>query len=262
MSAAGHGSSWLHPHTLFDLILGTNPAPVEAGGSGTGPSILATSIAVVAALVILGFVAGRKPKMVPTGLQGFFEFLLSFWWKIGESMMGPKVKQYMHLFIFLFLYILFGNLVGLVPGMISPTSSLNTTVALALIVFCYIHIAGISTKGLIGYLRHFWSGVPWWLMAPMFCIHVIGELVRPVSLAARLFGNILAKEIVLAVLVGLLLIFIPSPSVIAKSLAIFPLLLRPCIIVLGTLVSIVQASVFTMLAMIYIAGAVSDEHGH
>ena len=69
------------------------------------------------------------------------------------------------------------------------------------------------------------------------------------------------KEIVLAVLVGLLLIFIPSSSTIAKSLAIFPLLLRPCIIVLGTLVSIVQASVFTMLAMIYIAGAVSDEHG-
>lgn len=225
------------------------------------PPVVTMTILVFLVLIIATSIMARRLKMVPQGLQNFFEFIFSFWWEIGEGMMGHEIKRFFPLFISFFVYILFANLMGLIPGFMSPTSSLNTTVALSLIVFFSTHYFGIRKKGLGRYLKHF-LGEPLWLSPLMLPIHVIGELVRPVSLACRLFGNILAKEIVLSVLILLILIFIPSPSLIAKTLAIFPLLLRPLIIVLGTLVSLVQASVFTILAMIYIGSAVTEEHGH
>ncbi len=249
-------------------------ATAHGGGHGGGlvhvqllevhgvPPFMVMSFLVIGILFACALLTRRSLKLVPTGLQNFFEFVYCFWYDMGESLMGKKVKFFMPLFLFLFLYILFGNLIGLIPGFNSPTANLNTTFALALIVFVSTHVFGIRTKGVLGYLSHFWAGVPWWLKPAMFVIHLISELVRPVSLAARLFGNIVAKEIMLTVLVALLLAFGGAPALVSKSLALFPLVLRPLIIVLGTLVSLIQACVFTILAMIYIGGAVSEEHGH
>ncbi len=226
------------------------------------PGFMVMSFLVLLILFVCGLLTRRSLKLVPDGLQNFFEFVYCFWYDMGESLMGKKVQFFMPLFLFLFLYILFGNLIGLVPGFNSPTASLNTTFALSLIVFFSTHIFGIRTKGLVGYLRHFWAGVPWWLKPGMFVIELISEFVRPISLAARLFGNIVAKEIMLTVLIALLLTFIGADSLVSNALAVFPLVLRPLIIVLGTLVSLIQACVFTILAMIYIAGAVSEGHDH
>jgi F-type H+-transporting ATPase subunit a len=84
----------------------------------------------------------------------------------------------------------------------------------------------------------------------------MGELARPLSLAFRLFGNILAKEILLGVLALLVVIFLPSGNVIQEALSVVPIILRPLIILLGLLVSVIQAFVFMILAMVYIGGAV------
>ncbi len=233
------------------------------------PPIVVTSIFIFVILIIVVALTARRLKIIPSGVQNFFEFIITFWWETGEAMMGDEIKFFFPLFISLFFFILFSNLIGLIPGFSSPTSSLNTTFALASIVFVSTHFFGIKKKGFFGYLKHFWKeGMPrnfftTFIIKPLiFCIEVIGEIVRPVSLAARLFGNLLAKEIILSVLVLLFLGFLASPDAIGKILSLFPLVMRPVIILLGTLVSIIQAGVFTLLAMVYIAGAVSEEHGH
>jgi F-type H+-transporting ATPase subunit a len=162
----------------------------------------------------------------------------------------------------LFIFILFCNLMGLIPGLFSATSRLSVTVALTLVVFFSTHYFGIKERGLVAYVKHWFGPVPIWLKPFMFFIEVIGELARPLSLSFRLFGNILAKEILLGVLALLVLLFFPSPSVIKKILTLLPVVLDPLIILLGILISIIQAFVFVILAMVYIGGAVQAQEGH
>jgi F-type H+-transporting ATPase subunit a len=180
----------------------------------------------------------------------------------ADEMVGPKAPQYYPLFAMLFVFILVSNLLGLIPGLISSTSRLSTTVGLALIVFFSTHFFGIRERGLVQYVSHWFGAVPWWLKPFMFLIELISELARPLSLSFRLFGNILAKEILLGVLALLVVIFLPSGNLIQEALTVVPLLLRPLIILLGILVSIIQAFVFAILAMVYIGGAVQAHEGH
>ncbi|MBM4321145.1 MAG: F0F1 ATP synthase subunit A, partial [Deltaproteobacteria bacterium] len=152
-----------------------------------------------------------------------------------------------------FLYILFLNLGGLVPGFISATAALNTTVALALCCFIAVQYFAFRSQG-FAYLKHF-VGEPWWLFPINVPIHVLGELARPLSLSIRLFGNIFGEDTVIAALISMGVIalgaggwFIPVPMQ-------FPML------IFGIFGSFVQALVFTMLAASYISSVV-QEHGH
>jgi F-type H+-transporting ATPase subunit a len=112
----------------------------------------------------------------------------------------------------------------------------------------------IRQRGVAGYCKHF-CGPPYWL-APMFVIvRGVEMFTRPLSLTIRLFGNMLAKEIMLGVLVYLMTLLFFSHNIVSKLLAIMPFLLRPGILLLGVLVGFVQALVFTALAMSYIGGA-------
>jgi F-type H+-transporting ATPase subunit a len=225
-------------------------------------------------LLFLATLGLRRLKQVPGRLQGAWEFVYEWLAETVEQVMGPQGMDYFPLFLCLFLYILVGNLLGLVPGMASPTSRLDTTVALALITFASIHVLGFKKKGL-GYLGHFFHVVdaskePFpmnivmlplqWILLP--AIEFIGELARPLSLSMRLFGNIMAKEILLAVLASILLTFYNAPGPLNKVMLFVPLVLRPAILLLGVLVSIIQAAVFTGLSMIYIGGAIASHEEH
>jgi F-type H+-transporting ATPase subunit a len=191
--------------------------------------------------------------------------------------MGVKGLEYFPLFFCFFLYILFNNLLGLLPGMASATAKLDTTVALALTTFAATHVLGMMKKGVFGYWSHFFhildyskeSGfgkaitfVLQFFLLPL--IEIIGELARPLSLAMRLFGNIFAKETILAVLAAMALEYWLTSGAAAKATMAMPMLLRPAILILGVLVSIIQAVVFTALSMVYIGGAIAthDEHDH
>ena len=170
---------------------------------------------------------------------------------------------------------LFNNLLGLVPGMASATAHLETTAALALTTFLATHILGMKKKGVFGYWGHFFhildyskeSGVGkvitfllQFFLLPL--IELIGEFARPLSLTMRLFGNIFAKETILAVLAAMTLDYYMQTGAASKAVMVMPVLLRPAVLILGVLVSIIQAVVFTALSMVYIGGAIAqhDEH--
>jgi len=135
----------------------------------------------------------------------------------------------------LFLFIALSNLLAVVPGFRPPTGSLSTTTALALCVFFAVPLFGVSRQGLRGYLRHYVR--PMWLMLPF---NLIGELSRTVALAVRLYGNIMSGT----VLIGLLLSLVPF---------VFPVVMQA----LGLLTGMVQAYIFAVLSMVYIASAAS-----
>jgi F-type H+-transporting ATPase subunit a len=224
------------------------------------PKILLMSWLTILIILVASFVATRRLSMVPRRPQSVLEMGLSFVYDLVDSVVGSEGKHYYPLFVGLFLFIFVGNLMGLVPGLAAPTSNLNITAALALVVFFSTHYFGIRRRGLMGYLKHFTGEVPWWLKPFMFIIELISQLARPLSLSFRLFGNMMAKEVLLGVLAMLVVLFLPSKSLIQKALTVGPFLVLPFIYLLGMLISFIQAFIFTILTIFYIGSAVEVQH--
>ena len=144
-----------------------------------------------------------------------------------------KPKRYLPFVGTLFLFIALANLLAIIPGYVPPTGSLSTTAALAICVFVAVPVYGILDQGLGGYLRHYIQPTP--LMLPF---HIIGELSRTLALAVRLFGNIMSGTKIAAIL-----------------LVVTPLFLPVLLQALGLLTGLIQAYIFAVLAMVYIASA-------
>ncbi len=224
----------------------------------------------VMGLLLVGAIIMRLAMEVsPTGIQNLLEWLVETVEEQATGLQGEKAVRFMPLFATLFLFILVSNLIGLIPGCMSPTASYHTNLAMALVVALVTQWAGIRSIGFRGYLGHFLPPpCPWWLywslmwwMWPL--IHLLEQVIRPISLTMRLYGNLYAKEMLLMMLSVVAVTFFGSPSTFVKVLGVVPFLMRPAIILLGTLVSIVQAAVFTILAMVYVALAMeSHEEGH
>jgi len=208
-------------------------------------------------LIVLAVLARRRLALRPGALQNFFEMVWEYISALCVQLGGPENVKFMPLYATLFLFILFSNWLGLLPGMSSPTMNVNVNAAMALIVAFSTEAMSIKQKGVLGYARHF-CGPPYWL-APMFIIiRGLEIFTRPLSLTMRLFGNMLAKEIILGVLVYMATLFFFTPDVMSKLLLPVPLILRPAIILLGVLVGVVQALVFTALSMAYIGSAYAE----
>jgi len=158
-----------------------------------------------------------------------------------EGPMGAKnARKYLPLIGSLFLFILFCNLLSLIPGFLPPTASLKTNLGLALLVFVLTHVFGVIAHG-PKYFKHF-MGPVWWLAWLMIPIEIISHIARPVSLSVRLLGNITADHKVGAVFFALIPFLIPVPF-----------------LVMGVFVSVVQAVVFSLLSTIYISTAIAHE---
>jgi F-type H+-transporting ATPase subunit a len=218
------------------------------------------SLLAVLLLVVLARAASSKRALIPSGVQNLVETAVEALDNFVAGVLGKDGRHFTPFLGTLFLYIWIQNLMGLVPGLHSPTSSLNTTVALALCVFLYVQYTGIRRQGIGGYLFHL-AGEPrdavGWGMSPlMFPLHVIGELAKPMSLSLRLFGNIFGEDTLIAVFVTLgvaALAFTHLPIGIPFQL---PFLF------LALLTSTIQALVFTLLSTIYFALMLPHaEHG-
>jgi F-type H+-transporting ATPase subunit a len=227
-------------------------------------------------MMLLALVGLSRLKKVPGTLQGAWEFTYEWFETIALQVVGKDGMVYFPLFLSIFLYVLFNNLLGLFPFMASATSKTDTTLALAAITACSTHILGIKKKGFFGYIGHFFQVLDFrtgdsllsksimfvlqFVLLPV--IEIIGVVAQPISLAARLFGNIFAKEMILAVLAAMTVSMLQSTDVMEKCLVLLPLALRPGIIILGVLVSLIQAVVFTVLSMVYIGNAITVHHPH
>jgi len=196
---------------------------------------------IMAMLALLSFLATRRVDINPGKLQNVMEMILTSFNNLLVDTMGPEGKRFFPLIATLGLYILTSNLIGLVPGFYSPTSSLNTTISMAVVVFFLTHIVGVKVHG-TKYLKQF-MGPVWWLTPLMLPIEVVSHLSRPVSLSVRLFGNIEGGHIVVAVLFILVPLLVPLP-----------------ILILKILISFIQTLVFMLLSMMYIAGAMEEAH--
>ena len=210
---------------------------------------------VLVTLVVLAFViwgslrfrsgvAGADGGLVPPrrmNLRNFFEVMTESVYGMVEGAMGEhNAKRFFPLIGALWLFILFGNLIGLVPGFITPNDTIKTNLALALVVFLLTHILGIKEHG-FAYFKHFLGPVLW--LAPlMVLIELVSHLARPVSLTMRLMGNMVADH-----------------KVVMSFFALVPLLVPVPFYLLGLLVCLIQAIVFCTLTMVYLGMAVEHE---
>ena len=218
----------------------------------------------------LTFVASRNLQLVPRGLQNFLEVVLEQFQQMIDDVMGPEGRKYLPFIATLGLFILTGNLMGLVPGLVGVTGNLNTNAACAIAVFVAYHWIGARKQGLLPYLKHFAGPVPLPLKPLMFVIEVISHLARPLSLTLRLFGNIVGGHILLAVIFLLmtqLILWALSGSVPGAiiggtgglvTIAFTVGFLYP----LKILVAFLQAFIFVMLTMLYISGATEESEHH
>jgi len=208
------------------------------------PEYLLYTWVIMAMLFAVSFAVSRSIKPLPAGIQNFFEIAVDGILKFMEDIIGHHSRQYLPLIGTLAFFILISNLIGLVPGFMSPTSNINTTAACAIIVFFATHYYGVKAHG-IGYLKHF-IGPAWWLAPLMIPLEIIGHLARVLSLSLRLFGNIFGEDLILLILVFLVPILAPLPMMF---IAVFT--------------SVVQTFVFVLLTMIYIKLATEEaEEGH
>lgn len=212
-------------------------------------------------LIVLSFFATRKKLLIPHPLQNVLELAVESLENLVTGMIGPRGRAYVPFIGTLFFYILTQNFMGLVPGMKSPTSNLNTTVALAVCVFFYVQGIAIKENGVFGYIDHL-MGSPRdpisWVMVPLnLPLHVLQEFIKPLSLSLRLFGNIFGEESLIATFVGLGIVslsFFHSPIGLPLQ---FPFMILS--ILLGT----IQALVFSLLSTIYISLMLPyEEHEH
>ncbi len=210
----------------------------------TGDNIhLAYSILVMFVLLIIGvifYLQYKKPekKLVPSpkiSFTGIIEIISEALYSLTKSVVGRDSDKFYPLVGSVFFYILVSNLIGLIPGFISPTDNINTNASVAILVFVYYNYIGIRTHGLIKYLKHF-AGPIIWIAPLLFAIEIISNFIRPVSLSLRLLGNIVGDHMVLSIFSDLTPWIIPIPFYF-----------------LGTLVCILQAFVFTLLSITYIA---------
>jgi F-type H+-transporting ATPase subunit a len=238
-----------HPILFISVILDLIGLPVPHGAIGATfleklcAPYLTYSWLVMAFLFIVPKLTLGKLELVPGTGQNFWEALVSGLLDFFAEHMGRKrAKMLFPVLATLFIYIVLANMIGLIPGFMSPTSNLNITLAMTIIVWVFHHYLGFRYHGW-KYYQHFTGPIVW--MAPfMFVLEVIGNLARLISLSMRLFGNILAKEILLGILFMLAgAFFAPLP-----------------VLCLGVLVSLIQALVFVMLSVIYCVGAM--EHAH
>ncbi|HEY5497855.1 MAG TPA: F0F1 ATP synthase subunit A [Syntrophales bacterium] len=205
------------------------------------PTYITYTWFVMALLALFSFLATRRLQLTPGGFQNTMEVFVSAIQKLLIDTMGTQGMRFFPLIATLGFFILTSNLIGLIPGLESPTANLNTTVAMALVVFVLTHIVGVQIQGL-KYFKQF-LGPIWWLTPLMLPIEIVSHISRPVSLSMRLFGNIEGGHIVLFVLFILVPLLVPLP-----------------ILVLKLLISVIQTLVFMLLSMMYIAGAMEEHH--
>ena len=208
---------------------------IEIGGHTFNEHTILMTWITMAIIILVAILATRNLKEVPTGWQNAMEAVADLWETQVKALIGEGGVFLVPLFLTLFLYLMVANWLGLCPGMESPTNDINTTLGMAIFMSFFVnHAVGLMKQG-AGHLHHFIEP-----FAPFIIVNLIEELSRPASLAFRLFGNILAGEVLIIIILELVpgvINWLPSTPWILFSL----------------FVGVIQAYIFTMLSITYIA---------
>lgn len=237
---------------------------LQGEGAKFGPlahSLIISGVILLLAVVARGAIlrqlaaegADARTALVPesnltirNGFDLYAESLLNFM----RDVLGHDAPRYFPLIATVFLYVFASNVVGLIPGVLPPTDSLNTNFPIAICIFLVYNAAGMKAHGVGGYLAHF-AGPVMWLAPLLFVIEIFSHCVRPVTLSVRLWANIFADHIILDTFLNTL------PTQIHPVLGFgVPVVFMG----LGLFVSFIQAFVFSLLSMVYIALAVAHDH--
>jgi F-type H+-transporting ATPase subunit a len=224
--------------TWFDLL------GVDHHHTSVAAAVTVTGLIIVISVIARLALGSGEAAIEPAGklsVKGFFEAFTEFINELIKMVLGDHGRHYIPLFGSIFFYILLNNLFGLIPGMASATSNINSALAVGLFSFVIYNAIGLKHGGL-HYLQHF-MGPIWWLAWLLLPIELISHMVRPISLGMRLSVNMMADHAVLGTFLDLVPYVVP---VIFYGM--------------GTFVSIVQALVFTLLSMVYVMMATADDH--
>ncbi len=210
--------------------------------------------AVIALMSLLAYLGTRRLADPPEAsrLQMFWEWVYEALANYFGNIIGPKGRDFVPLLGTFFLYILFMNLLVMLPGFSSPTARLGVTASLGVVAFFAVQYYGFKHQG-TKYLMHF-VGYPLWLAPLNIIIHVIGELSRPLSLSVRLFGNIFGED-------AMVMQFLFLSALVASYIYI-PVPFQLLMVVFAIFGGFVQALVFTSLTAAYLAGATEDHSEH
>ena len=216
-------SEEIAPHVVFTL----GPLQVTSTVVNTWVMIIILGLGAY----FLGKTFKVRPGMFQNGIEWLEEGIQGL---IAENIGSERSYLFFPLVATLAIFIAAANLLGLIPGLHSPTPDINTPIAMALIVFVSVPYFGIRTRGLWGYLKHYVE--PIFIMLP---IEIASEIARTFSLTFRLFGNILGEEIIIAIL------FLIAPLIVPVPMMLFSIF-----------TGLLQAYIFTLLTCVYIGGAV------
>jgi F-type H+-transporting ATPase subunit a len=233
-----------HPFTWYLSLHPFLPYPLSLLGETNFTALVVMLLLLLLALRFRRSVRKAEDPAVPDerfSVRNVLEFFLGKVVEFSDSILGKKGRKHVPLFGTLFLFILLGNLFGLIPGFTPPTSDFFNNLGMGLVVFFAYHYFGVREHG-GRYFKQFIG--PMLLLAPLFIlIEFFSHLFRPISLSIRLFGNMFGDHLVLEIFSNLTKVVVP---VLFYGL--------------GALVSLIQAGVFTILSMIYVAMAISHEH--
>ncbi|GAN31961.1 MAG: ATP synthase F0 subunit A [Candidatus Brocadia sp. AMX2] len=210
----------IFPETIFSI------GPVQVTDT------VITTWFVMTAIITICYLATRKLSIKPSFFQEILEAIFEAIEKTIKDILPLNPWLVVPVLGTLWILIGFSNLAGLIPGLKTPTADLNTTFAFALISFSMTHVIGITTQGLKGYLLHYKE--PTWILLPF---HLIAEITRTVALAIRLFGNMLSGDMIAIILLGIVGLLVPIP---------FSLL--------HIIIGLIQAYIFGVLTLVFIAG--------
>jgi len=224
----------------------------------TNQSLLMVIVVIAASLFLTLTV--KPGRLVPTRGQSMAEASYEFVANMIHSATGEDGLKYFPFVFTLFIFVLFSNFLGMVPGSFTVTSQIAVTFALASLVILLVIVVGFMKHGL-GFLKLFVPHAPWYLLILLVPIEVISFLTRPISLSVRLFANMLAGHTMLAVFAGFV-VALGSAGGIFAGLAIAPMLLIVAIMLLELLVAFLQAYVFAILTCIYLNEALHLHDHH
>jgi len=220
-------------------VVGVHPANPAAPINDT----FALELMVAGGLIVFfAFVRLTLSVEKPNPAQQIAEMIHEFTGSQADQIIGHGYQRFQAFVTCIFLFVVINNLLGLIPGVITPTSQPVVPLGVAVATFLYYNFYGVREMGAIGYLKHL-AGPLWWIAPLLFPIEIISHLARVMSLTIRLYANMLASDLVTLVFFSLMPLAVP---------AVF--------LGLHFGVALIQAYVFMMLAMIYLSMAVSHEH--